>query len=126
MFPQGLLSIGGSLELDGSDVPLEVTVPFTTEKEIGEQVVAFTTSGNVVRLKDIAVIERRYDSPSSYITHDGVKSLVLSVEMRSGNNIVQFGKEVNAIIDEFGNGLPDSVDMFMITDIPQVVKISLF
>jgi len=126
LFPQGLLSIGGSLELDGSDVPLEVTVPFTTEKEIGEQVIAFTTSGNMVRLKDIAVIERRYDNPSSYITHDGVKSLVLSVEMRSGNNIVQFGKEVNAIIDEFGNGLPDSVDMFRITDLPQVVKISVF
>ena len=111
LFPQGLLSIGGSLELDGYDVPLEVTVPFTTEKEIGEQVVAFTASGNMVRLKDIAVIERRYDNPSSYITHDRVKSLVLSVEMRSGNNIVQFGKEVNAIIDEFGNGLPDSVEI---------------
>ena len=125
LFPQGLLSVGGSLGADGVSMPVEVTVPFSSEKEIAEQPVYADPSGNILRVKDIARVERRYDEPSSYITHDGVRSLVLSVEMRSGNNIVQFGREVNEVIDSFSKGLPDSVELFRITDLPQVVKISV-
>lgn len=125
LFPQGLLSVGGALGADGVSMPVEVTVPFSSEKEIAEQPVYADPSGNILRVKDIARVERRYDEPSSYITHDGVRSLVLSVEMRSGNNIVQFGREVNEVIDGFSKGLPDSVELFRITDLPQVVKISV-
>ena len=125
IFPQGLISAGGAIEAGGLSIPLEVSVPFTTEEEIAEQVIYSDPSGNILRLKDVAKIERRYDSPSSYITHDGVKSLVLSVEMRSGNNIVEFGREVNEVLDEFGKGLPDSVELYRITDLPQVVKVSV-
>lgn len=125
LFPQGLLSVGGSLESDGVSMPLEVTVPFTTEKEVAETVVYSDPSGNILRLRDIAEVERRYADPSSYITHDGLRALVLSVEMRSGNNIVQFGGDVNEVLDDFSEGLPDSVELFRITDLPQVVKVSV-
>lgn len=59
-------------------------------------IVFSTPSGSVVRVKDIARVVKEYPDPSSYITNNGAKTLLLSVSMKEGNNIVEMGKEVQA------------------------------
>lgn len=125
LFTQGLLTAGGQIDDGVNVIPIDVAVPFSTEAEVAEQIVYADPSGNILRLKDIATIERRFASPSSFITKDGVKSLVLSVEMRNGNNIVEFGREVDRVIRDFQQELPQSVELYRITDLPQVVKDSV-
>lgn len=125
LFSQGFLSVGGNMDNGATQIPITVSVPFTSEKEVAEQIIYSDPSGNILRLKDVATVTRRYEEPSSYILKDGVKSLVLSIEMRNGNNIVKFGKEVNKIIADFQEELPDSVELYRITDLPEVVKDSV-
>lgn len=77
--------------------------------------------GHVIRLKDVARVVREYSEPDSYITNNGTKCLVLSMEMREGNNIVQMGEDVNKVLEEYEKELPDDVSIFRITDQSQEV-----
>ncbi len=125
LFAQGLLSVGGTLQYDDQVLPLHVVSPYQSEYEIGEQVIFTSPTGETIRLKDVARIERRYAEPSSFITKDGRKALVLSVEMRQGNNIVKFGEAVDKELQRFQRTLPDGVSLYRITDLPKVVDDSI-
>ena len=126
LFSQGLLSIGGTLEDDLTVTPLHVTSPYRSDREIGEQVVFTAPTGQVIRLKDVARIERRYAEPSSFITKDGNNALVLSIEMRPGSNIVKAGEEVDVVLKDFQRTLPEGVSLYRITDLPKVVDDSIW
>ena len=126
LFSQGLMSIGGTLDNGDELVPLHVTSPYRSERELGEQVVFTSPTGQAVRLQDVARIERTYAAPSSYITQDGNQALVLSIEMRPGNNIVKFGEDVDVVLQDFRRVLPDGVSLTRITDLPKVVDDSIW
>lgn len=126
LFSQGLLSMGGTLAGGGETVPLHVASPYHSERELGEQVICWSPGGEAVRLQDVARIERNYASPTSYITHDGHEALVLSIEMRPGNNIVKFGEDVDVVLQDFRRLLPDGVSLTRITDLPRVVDDSIW
>lgn len=123
---QGLTSVGGNMETDEGILPLHVESPLRSEREVGEQVLFVDPSGRSVQLKDVATIERRYADPTSYITKDGNRALVLSLEMTPGNNIVQFGKDVDKVLKDFQRTLPDGVKTHRITDLPKVVDDSIW
>lgn len=126
LFGQGLLSVGGTVQDEQGVVPLHVASPYQSERELGEQVIYSAPTGETIRLKDVARIERTYAEPSSYITKDGRRALVLSVEMRAGNNIVKFGEEVDKVLRDFQRTLPEGVALYRITDLPQVVDDSIW
>lgn len=126
MAAQGLLSIEGSLADSTGVAPMHVVSPFRSESQIADQVITTLPTGQAIRLRDVATVERRYAQPSSFITKDGRHALVLSVEMRQGNNIVAFGKEVDAVLADCQRTLPDGVNLYRITDLPQVVDDSIW
>lgn len=117
----GLQTPSGTFKTEYINSPIYISSAVTSEAEIADHIVYSDPQGNVVRMRDIAEIERRYKAPSSKVTHNGNTALVLSVEMRPGNNIVDFGRDVNRILDSFTNDLPDSVTISRITDQPKVV-----
>lgn len=80
----------------------------------------------MVRLSDIAEVKLEYPEADSYITNNGEKCILLSVEMKPGNNIVEMGKLVSAQLDEFKKTLPEDVKMFEITNQPVVVNDSVW
>lgn len=121
MFLQGFSTLSGSVSGDGNVFPVHIGTPFKSEEEIANCIIYSDVSGNIIRLKDIAVIERQYAGNDSYVDIDGKNTLLLSLEMQAGNNIVAFGREVNAILDDFVETLPVSVDVQLITNQPQVV-----
>lgn len=121
LFMQGLTTTGGSLD-DGRDVlPIHVAADYRWERDIAEQIVYSDPQGHIVRLKDIARVEREYPKPDSYITNNGKRCVLLSMEMRAGNNIVELGEQLDGILDEFKRTLPDDVAIYRITDQSQVV-----
>lgn len=125
LFSQGFLTTGGSIKNEKESVPIHIENPIINEKEIGEQIIYSDPLGHIIRLKDVARIQRQYEDPTSYIRKDGDNALVLSVEMQSGNNIVKFGKKVETVLQEFQKGLPEDVQLYRITDLPKVVDNSV-
>ena len=116
----------GTFKTDYVNSPIHILSGVESEKEISEKIVYSDPSGAVIRLKDIATVERRYATPDNYVSYNGHSCLVISVEMRPENNIVFFGKEVDDVLSEYTEELPDSVRLSRISDQPKVVSRSVF
>ena len=125
LMQKGFATSGGRVK-DGTMVsPIYVSRSLNTVRDVQEQIVYADPQGNVVRLKDVARVVREYPDPDSYITNNGRKCLLLSVEMKKGQNIVAMGEEVNRVLAEFQPELPADVTLFRITDQPKVVDDSV-
>lgn len=123
MAMQGLRTIGGAGE---SNQPLQVVIPYQSEYELQEQIIwAEPVSGAIIRLKDIATIERRYRQSDKYVEYNGASCLILNLEMVPGNNIVAFGAEVDKQLSHAARLLPPDIHFHRITDQPKVVNDSV-
>lgn len=111
LFTQGFTTASGSLENGGLDIPIHLSVTYPSEREVGEQILLADADGHMIRLKDVARIVREYPEPDSYITSNGKKAIILSMEMREGHNIVRYGKEVDEVLHAFERDLPESVSI---------------
>lgn len=125
LFAQGFTTTGGSVESGGSELPIHFAASYDSEYEIAQQIVWSDPEGNVIRLKEIARIVREYDEPDSYVANDGRKCLILSMEMREGDNIVAYGEQVDEVLAGFRADLPDGVQIARIADQPKVVGDSI-
>ena len=121
----GVQPVSGSFSTGYASSQIRVSNTVASEREIAEKIIYSDPQGNILRLKDIARIERRALKPSSLIGYNGNSAVILSVEMRPDNNIVFFGREVDKVLDSFGKTLPESVELSKITDQPQVVRESV-
>lgn len=122
LFAQGFTSVTGTIEGAERELPLYFSPTFDSETEVGEQIIYSDPSGKMIRLKDIATVVREYDTPDSYILNNGKKSIILSMEMREGHNIVEYGEEVEKVLTEFTSNLPDDIVVERIVDQPKLVN----
>ncbi len=125
LFSKGFATTAGRVKDTDYVSPMYVSRSMNTLYDVQEMIVLSTPDGQIVRLKDVAHVVREYPVPESYITNNGKKCLLLSVEMKKGKNIVQMGEEVKAELDRFSEILPGDVDIFKITDQSQVVADSV-
>lgn len=125
LFAQGFTTISGTLENSHSVIPIHIADSYRTEQEISDQIILSIPNGDVVRVKDIGTVVREYPAPDSYITHNGRKCVLLSVEVNPKANIITFGREVNQVLDSFESELPESVNINRIADQPEIVKDSV-
>lgn len=115
----------GTLKNGRYDSPIYVARPLNLVADVEETIVWSDPRGTTVRLKDVATVRHEYPKLSSYVTNNGVKCLVLSVEIKPGRSITDMGAEVYRQLDSFEQTLPQSVKLFRITDQAKVVKDSV-
>lgn len=125
LFNKGFTTTAGRVKDHNYISPIYVSRSMNTVRDIQEIIVFSTPDGQVVKLKDIASVVKEYPKPESYISNNGNKCLLLSVEMKKGKNIVQMGEAVKAELNQFAQTLPSDVNIFKITDQSQVVDDSI-
>lgn len=125
LFTKGFTTMSGRIKSKDYKMPVYVGRSFDTLYNIQEMIVYSDPTGNNIRLKDVARVVREYSSPNSYITNNGTKCLLLSVEMKKGKDIVQMGEDIQEQMNEYSKVLPSDVHMFKITDQRQVVDESV-
>jgi len=121
LFTQGFTTMSGTVDNDQFVAPIYISPSYNTEKDIAEQIIYSDPGGNIIRLKDVARIVREYPKQDSYITNNGHKCLLISMEMQDGNNITQYGKEVEEVLNQFQKELPKDVQIERIANQPKVV-----
>ena len=121
LFTKGFVTSGGRIQTPDYVLPVHVEQSFNTLYDVEQQIVYNDPSGNNVRLKDVARVVKEYPHADSYITNNGTKCILLSVEMKKGQNIVQMGEEVDRVLTAFKSELPSEVNMYRITDQARVV-----
>ncbi len=128
----------GEYTVEGRSVPLRTTAEYKSADDVAGTVVGASTTGNPVRLGEIVTVVRGYQSPATYLNDysfrgaDGrwtrSKAITLSVQMKSGQQIGQFGKMVDAALAKVKRQLPPDLILARTSDQPLQTNelISLF
>ena len=125
---QGLTTMSGSIADSDQVTPIHVEPMENSVEEVANLIIYNdAVSGKTVRVRDIARVVREYDLSESYIEQDGHPCVLLSLEMVPGNNIVQYGEDVDKVLNDYRlSELPEDVTLTRIADQPKVVGESVF
>ena len=119
---RNIVQSAGNLEAGSEKTPLRTTGLFTTKDQIGSVLVDVSRTGQPVYLRDFATVERHYQDPAFVVRYDGEPSVLLSVEMQKGKNIVQLGDELGVVFGRLSAILPPDIHVDPIANQPAVVK----
>nr|WP_295864996.1 efflux RND transporter permease subunit [uncultured Chitinophaga sp.] len=122
---QNITGYSGEMTIASNTFPVFTNSRYKTADDLGNQIIYTTPQGTVVRLRDVARIERRYEELSSFIRIGEDKVMMLAIEMQPGNNIVQFGHLVEDRLKALGQELPPDVKIKTIVNQPEVVDESI-
>ena len=125
LITKGFITTAGKIDNSDMNVPIHIERPYQSEKDLEEQIIYSDAQGNHIRLKNIAKVVREYPKPTSYTTNNGKKCLVLSTEMREGYNVIQYGIDVEKVLEQFQNDIPSDIHIYRVADQPQVVAHSI-
>lgn len=122
---------GGQINVEGKNVTINPSGEFKSEKEIGDVLVP-VSRGTPVYLRDLVDITRGYESPARYLNffdwrdQQGnwrrSRAITLSVQMRSGQQIETFGKQVDVALNGLKQQLPQDLIFARTSDQPLQVE----
>ncbi|WCR10267.1 efflux RND transporter permease subunit [Paracoccus stylophorae] len=73
-------------------------------------------------LSDVATVRRGYeDPPQSLFRYRGEPAIGLQIGMRDGENILEFGRQLDALMAQVAADLPIGIEMAKVADQPHVV-----
>ncbi len=122
---EGLNLPAGNFPIGDEFTKIYLREGITSVEDISQQIVFDDPTGGVVRVDDVATVERRLMEKTSSIKYNGDNTLLMSVSMRPNKDIVAFGAKVDKVLHAFEAELPDSVELTRVTDQPKVVRTSI-
>lgn len=118
---RNIIEPSGSLDADKTKVPLRTTGTFTKLDQVRNQLVDVSRDGRPVYLRDFADVERRYQDPTFLTRYNGEPSVMISVEMQRGKNIVELGEQISQAMTRLRAVLPPDLKIDVVADQPSVV-----
>ena len=112
---------GGRVDSGDSKPLIDANGQFQTEEQIRQIMVDVSPTGQPIYLGDLADVKRVYKDPTEYARIGGEPTILLSVEMHEGNNIVEFGKQLHETLARVQSTLPPDVQLDFVADQPRVV-----
>lgn len=84
------------------------------------------STGNQLRLGDIAEIRRGYVDPASIkVRHQGRQVIALGISMAKGGDIIALGKSLKLATDRIERALPAGIELVQLQDQPKAVATSV-
>src|SRR6201988_1118779 len=125
---------GCQVNVEGKNVTLDPAGEFKSEDEIGNVQVR-ASNGASVYVRDLVDVVRGYESPArfqnffNYRDSQGnwqrSRAITLSVQMRSGEQIADFGKQVDIALEGLRQQLPEDLIYARTSDQPLQVEESI-
>jgi multidrug efflux pump subunit AcrB len=125
---------GGQVNVEGKNVTLDPAGEFKSEDEIGNVLVP-TSNGSSVYLRDLVDVVRGYESPARFQNFfnwrdsqgnwQRSRAITLSVQMRSGEQIAEFGKQVDVALAGLKDQMPQDLIYARTSDQPLQVEESI-
>ena len=109
---QNTVTDAGKVKVGPQDVRLRVSGDYGDVRDIGEQLIRAGNSGTMIRIKDVATIEKGYlDPPQQLLRRDGLPAVGLGISTVSGGNVVTMGDAVKEKLAELESRLPVGVTL---------------
>jgi multidrug efflux pump subunit AcrB len=104
---QNVILPAGELDAGGTTLALEANGDFESVEAIGEILTLVSSTGELVRLKDLLTVRRGFvDPPSTPIYFNGQPALMLAVEMNEQRDIQKIGRALKARVAQFEQTQP--------------------
>jgi multidrug efflux pump subunit AcrB len=128
---------GGLVESMRRNVLIDPTAEFKSMQDIENVLVAASSSGVPLYLRDLVNVSRDYETPRRYLNYlsvrdeDGTlrrhRAITLAAQMRSGEQIEKFGAVVDEALEDLRLQLPPDLIVARTSDQPRQVqeKVSL-
>ncbi len=131
---RNITTSGGQVNVEGKNVTLDPAGEFKSESEIGNVQVR-ASNGASVYVRDLVDVVRGYESPARFQNFfnwrdsngnwQRSRAITLSVQMRSGEQIAEFGKQVDLTLDGLKAQLPQDLIYARTSDQPLQVEESI-
>ena len=122
---KGFVTTAGRVKDKGYKSPIYVDHALNKIYDVENTLIYTDGKGNNVRLKDVAEVKREYPRMTKYITNNGTKCILLSVEIKKGQDVSSMGEAINEKLANFKQHIPDDVQLNAITDQAKVVDDSI-
>lgn len=126
---------GGMIKVGDKNLVIDPSGEYRNEKEIGDTIVTTSANGTPVYLRDIVDVNRAYDSPPRFVNYytwrdkrgawHRSRAITLAVQMKSGEQIAKFGREVDAALVDLRSRLPEDLIIARTSDQPLQVTENL-
>jgi multidrug efflux pump subunit AcrB len=135
---RNITAAGGDVNAGGRNIAIVPAQEFRSVEEIASLAVGTTAGGAPIYLRDVADIHRDYESPARLLNRytrqveggawESTRGITLSVQMRKGEQIGEFGKLVDGQLDKVRKQLPADLVLARTSDQPRQVteNIDLF
>ncbi|MEH6453113.1 MAG: efflux RND transporter permease subunit, partial [Psychromonas sp.] len=122
---QNVAAPSGNLRIEDEYIRIHPTGAFKSVQEIGEVLIS-SSNKQLVRLKDIATIQRAYnDQPEFLYYRNGKPALTLGISMQPGVNVVAVGERLTKRFQELLPITPLGMELQPIYDQPTEVDNSV-
>ena len=122
---QNAIESAGTIQSPQDVVQVRVAGQFTSVEQLRAMPIR-GSSGNQMRLGDIAEIHRAYvDPPAVKVRHQGKEVIALGVSMGKGGDIIALGKALRVATAEIDRQLPAGVKLAQVQDQPVAVAKSV-
>ena len=122
---KGFVTTAGRVKDKGYKSPIYVDHALNKIYDVENTLIYTDGKGNNVRLKDVAEVKREYPRMTKYITNNGTKCILLSVEIKKGQDVSSMGEAINEKLANFEEHIPEDVQLNAITDQAKVVDDSI-
>ncbi len=120
---------GGTLEVGTKEINIDPSGQFEDAKSIGDVIIGFSSTGVPFYLRDLVEINRGYQSPPQFLNfytwRDAQgkwyrsRAVTIAFQMRSGKQIAEFAKSVDAKLETVQQLLPPDLIMARTSDQPR-------
>jgi multidrug efflux pump len=129
---RNLTVAGGVFDSGDRHVVIDPNVRDRSYRDMDDLMLGNSTGGTPVRLRDLATLSRGYESPPRFFNylvardHDGHwqrnRAITLAVQMRSGQQIGDFGHAVDDALQKLRRKFPPDLIIARTSDQPRQVK----
>ncbi|SDD97182.1 Multidrug efflux pump subunit AcrB [Paracoccus isoporae] len=121
VYSQNVIAPSGVIESGPERILVRVDGEFGDANAISD--VNFRIGDRFFNLADIVTVRRGYqDPPENLFRYNGQPAIGLQIGMKEGQNILDFGAQVDALMADVAADLPIGIEMAKFADQPQVVE----
>ncbi len=122
---QNAVENAGTLQTPLDTVQMRVSGQFQSVQQLADLAIR-GSSGNQLRLSDIAEVRRGYsDPPAVLVRHNGRQVVALGVSMAKGGDIIELGRALKQTTKRIDGTLPAGIRLVQLQDQPTAVAKSV-
>ena len=125
IYSQNLDTSGGEIDDGKKQYLVKTGGQYSSLEEISETVVSVTSTGNMVRLSDMAEVKLGQEDVSQIVSIDGQRSMYIAVRKQSGGNSVAVADAVLARVEQINRDLPAGVRLGVLYDTTTMIRSSI-